>query len=69
MTLYHYLHPIENAGIDPSLLRFVPPSMLTKVSKEVKKAEGRQKKCGTYLTVTVEAKVRVATYRRINALK
>ena len=62
------IHPIEYAGIDPSLARSVPPSILTEVSKEVKKAEAeaRPKKRGTYLTFTAKEKARVATYGSIN---
>ena len=48
MALYRYLCPIKNASIDPSLSQSVPPSVLTKVSKEVKKAEARPKKCSAY---------------------
>ena len=68
MALSHYLHPIEHAGIDPPLARSVPPSILTEVSKEVKKAEAeaRPKKRGTYLTFTAKEKARVATYGSIN---
>ena len=68
MALSRYLRPIEYAGIDPSLARSVPPSILTEVSKEVKKAEAeaQPKKRGTYLTFTAKEKVRVATYGSIN---
>ena len=63
MALYCYLCPIENAGIDPSLSRSVPPSVLTEVSKEVKEVEVRPKKRSTYLTVTAEEKAKVTTCR------
>ena len=43
MALFRYLRPIENAGIDPSLARSVHPSILTEVSKEVKKTEAEAK--------------------------
>ena len=66
MGLYRYLHPIENASIDPSLLRSVPPSVLTEGSKEVKKVEARPKKRGTYLTVAAKEKARVTTYGSVN---
>ena len=68
MTLSCYLRPINYTGIDPSLARSVPPSILTEVSKEVKKAEAeeRPKKRGTYLTFTAKEKARVATYGSIN---
>ena len=64
--LYRYLCHIESAGVDPSLLRSVPPSVLTKVCKEVKKVEAQPKKRGTYSTVTAEAKARVTTYGNVN---
>ena len=67
MAQCRYLHPIEKAGIDPSLSRSVPPFVLTKVSKKVKKAEARLKR-GTYLTVAAEEKVRVATYGSIKSV-
>ena len=69
MALYRYLHPIKNASIDPSLSQSIPPSVLTEVSKEVKKAEARPKKHGTYLTVAAEEKARVATYRSVNGAR
>ena len=67
LSLSRYLRPIEYAGIDPSLPRSVPPSILTEVNKEVKKAkaEARPKKRGTYLTFTAKEKARVATYGSI----
>ena len=71
MALSRYLCPIEYAGIDPSLARSIPPSILTEVSKEVKKAEAevRPKKRGTYLTFTAKEKARVATYGSINGAR
>ena len=71
MALSRYLCPIEDAGIDPSLARSVPPSILTEVSKEVKKAEAeaRPKKRGMYLTFTAKEKARVATYGSINGAR
>ena len=64
--LFRYLHPIEKTGIDPhgSLSRSVPPSVLTEVNSQVKKAEAevRPKKRGPYLTLAAEEKARVARY-------
>ena len=69
MALYRYLHHIENAGIDPSLLQSIPSSMLTEVSKEVKRAKARLKKHGMYLMATAEEKVRVEVYRSVNGTR
>ena len=69
MALYRYLHPIENTSIDPSLSQSVPPSMLTSISMEAKKAEALPKKCGTYLTVAAKEKARVATYGSVNGAR
>ena len=69
MGLYRYLHPIKNAGINPSLSRSVPPFVLTEGRKEVKKAEAQPMKCGTYLTVATEEKARVATYGSVNGAR
>ena len=73
MGLFRYLHPIEKTGIDPhgSLSRSVPPSVLTEVKSQVKKAEAevRPKKRGPYLTLAAEEKARVARYRSNNGAR
>ena len=70
MGLFRYLHPIKKTGIDPHgpLSRSVPPSVLTEVNSQVKKAEAevRPKKRGPYLTLATEEKVWVARYRSNN---
>ena len=73
MALFRYLHPIDKISIDPHgpLSRSVPPSVLTEVNSQVKKAEAevRPKKRGPYLTLTAEEKARVARYGSNNGAR
>ena len=59
--------PIEYAGIDPTLARFVLPSIHR--SQQRGEAEARPKKRGTYLTFTAKEKARVETYGGINGAR
>ncbi len=61
LALFCYLRPIDSA-LNPQvpLSYSVPSVVISKVNREVKKAETRMKKRGSYLSFTAEEKVQVA---------
>ncbi len=63
MALFRYLRPIDNV-LDPQgpLSHSVPSIVISEVNREVKKAETRTKKRGSYLSFTAEEKAQVAKY-------
>ncbi len=62
MALFRYLRPIDSA-LNPQgpLSHSVPSVVMSEVNREVKKAETRTKKRGSYLSFTAE-KAQVAKY-------
>ena len=69
MALYRWFRPV-NGVLDPKgpLSSTVPPSVLTEVNKEVKKAQEHTKKRGSYVFFTPEEKARVAKYGSENGV-
>lgn len=68
MALLRYLRPVSDV-FDASETQGIPRSVLTEVSKEVRRVEERGRKRGSYLSLSLEERTQVANYGSVHGVR